>query len=393
MMSDSQFGKPGATGPLAGVKVVEMGGLGPAPFGVMLLADLGASVVRVDRPVTGEVTEMNALMDGVSRGRTSLALDLKAPEAAEIVLDLVADADVLIDPFRPGVMERLGLGPEVCMERNERLIYVRMTGYGQTGRRAKRAGHDINFIAQMGVLYNLGRPSAPPVAPGGYIGDFGGGGTFLALGVSAALFERTSSGRGQVIDVAITDGVAALSAYSHGLMGNGMWSVERGETLADGGYPFYDCYETSDGGFMAVGSMEPQFYATLLTTLGLDPADWPQYNRARWRDLRKELAARFAARTRAEWTEVFDAVDACVTPVLRLDEAPNDAHNQDRDVYYPLGSGWRPRAVPRFSRTPGQADQGTPARVGEHSADLLAGLGRSPEVVASLVQGGVVHLT
>lgn len=375
--------------PLSDCRMIEMAGLGPAPFGVMLLADLGADVVRVDRPPSSDGPELSSLMSGVGRGRRSIALDLKTDEGVEIVRALCRDADVVIDPYRPGVMERLGLDPQELRADNPRLIVARMTGYGQDGPMAARAGHDINFVAVAGVLHTLGRADTPPPPPSGYIGDFGGGGTFLALGVVAALLERERSGEGQVLDVAVLDGVASLSSFNHGLVDQGEWSPERESNLSDGGCPFYECYETADARYVAVGALEPQFFRTMLTVLGMDPGEWEQYERKQWPELRSELAERFSHGTRDEWAAAFAGLDACVTPVLRIDEAPHFPHNSERGVFVGGGTSWRPRAVPRFSRTDPQVTVDS-ALPGQHTRTVLSELGYSADDVDLLVARSVV---
>ena len=376
--------------PLNNVRIIEMGGLGPAPYGVMLLADLGANVIRVDKLPGSGHDELANLMSGVWRGRTSIAADVKSVEGVKIVRELAADADVFIDPFRPGVMERLGLGPEILTEINPRLIYARMTGYGQSGPMAPRAGHDINFVALVGVLHTLGRADTPPPPPVGYIGDFGGGGTFLAIGILAALIERGVSGKGQVLDVAVIDGVASLSAYNHGLLEHGEWSLERESNLSDGGCPFYECYETADGKYVAVGALEPQFFANVLLVLGMDAQSWPQYERELWPQMRVEFERIFAEQTRDEWTAAFTGIDCCVTPVLRLDEARHDPHNAEGGVFVGQGVSWRPRAVPRFSRTDPQVgiDVTMP---GANSEAVLRDLGYDEAAVEKLREKGVIN--
>ena len=335
-------------GPLAGVRVVELTGLSPGPFGCMVLADLGADVVCVDRP--GGTAPPGALR----RGRRVVTLDLHSPAGRDDLLRLADRADVLVEGFRPGVAERLGFGPQVCRARNPRLVYARMTGWGQHGPLAPRAGHDIDYIALAGALEPLGRAGQPPHAPMNLLGDFAGGGMLLAVGVLAALLERQRSGAGQVVDAAMVDGSALLTAFLHGMAGAGRWPGPRGTNLLDGGAPFYDTYATADGGFMAVGALEPRFYAELLRGLGLDgDPDLPaQDDPAGWDRLRGRFAERFAQRTRDEWAEVFARVDACVAPVLSPAEAPSHPHNRARGTFVTVGDEVQPAPAPRFSRTP-----------------------------------------
>ena len=368
-------------GPLAGTRVLELAGIGPAPFGGMLLADLGADVVRVDRPVGGPVVPGPANVLG--RGRRSIALDLKAPTARQVVLRLVERVDVFIEGFRPGVAERLGLGPQECAERNPRLVYARMTGYGQTGPLAARAGHDLNYLATAGALHPIGPADRPPPPPLNFVGDFGGGGTFLVIGVLAALIERERSGRGQVIDAAMVDGVAAMTAMFHGMRSAGMWQDERGVNALDGAAHFYRTYETRDGKFMAVAAVEPQFYAELLGRLELDPVEWPQHDRCRWPELQMRLAALFTSRDRHEWEAVFAGADACVSPVLSLHEATQHAHAIARDGFVQLDGVRQPAPAPRFSRTPGSIRCSSP-RPGAHSIEVLRDAGFTDSEIQQL---------
>ncbi|GAA4709496.1 CaiB/BaiF CoA-transferase family protein [Pseudonocardia yuanmonensis] len=337
-------------GPLAGIKVVEFAGLGPGPFAAMLLADAGADVIRVDRPA-GPV-------DGgaLTRGRPWIGLDLKTPEGLDAARELVRRADVLIEGFRPGVMERLGLGPDDCRADNPGLVYGRMTGWGQDGPRAREAGHDINYLALTGALRSIARRGQAPVPPLNLVGDYGGGGMMLAFGIVTALLERHRSGRGQAVDAAMVDGVSLLMTGIWSRAAQGRWSGEPGTNDIDTGAPFYDVYATADGGYMAVGSIEPQFWARLLGGLDLDPTTLPgQWDRDRWPETKQALAAAFATRTRAEWTAVFADLDACVTPVLSLAEAPADAHLRSRRTLEQRPDGPQPAAAPRLDRTPLQA--------------------------------------
>ncbi|MGX7722832.1 CaiB/BaiF CoA transferase family protein [Rhodococcus pyridinivorans] len=334
-------------GPLSGVRVVELAGLGPAPFAAMMLADLGAEVVRVDRP--GRQPH-RPHTDVLNRNRSHIVLDLKKPEGVTALLDLVDRADVLLEGYRPGVAERLGFGPDVCLDRNPRLIFGRMTGWGQSGPLAHTAGHDIDYIARTGALHAVGRADGPPQIPLNSIGDFGGGGMLLAYGVVTALFERTNSGLGQVVDAAIVDGVAALMAMQYGFIADDYWRDERGVNTLDSGAPYYDVYETSDGRWFAVGAVEAQFYAQLLDALELTGLP-DRTDRANWPVIREAFAKRFAERTRDEWTKVFESVDACGAPVLSLLEAPHDPHNIAREVYLDIDGVVQGAPAPRFSRT------------------------------------------
>lgn len=364
----------GEGGPLAGLRVVEMAGIGPAPLAAMLLAGLGAEVVRLDRPAApGRAMPMAARHDVVGRGRRAVALDLKSPCGVAQALDLAAAADVLIEGFRPGVMERLGLGPAPCLARNPRLVYGRMTGWGQEGPLAQSAGHDINYLGLTGVLHAIGRAGERPVPPLNMVADYGGGTMMLLFGLLAALWERERSGRGQVVDAAMTDGVAALSAFFHGLRAAGHWSLERGANLLDGGAPFYDTYETADGRFLAVGCLEPAFFAEMARRLGLDARFIAgQRDRALWPEMRAEMARLFRTRGRDDWEAAFAGSDACVTPVLDWDEAPAHPHNAARGSFAVADSVAAPAPAPRFSRTPGAPPAETaPATV----ADVLRGWG------------------
>lgn len=338
-------------GPLQGLRVVELAGIGPGPHAAMILGDLGADVVRIERPGKGGGVPAGD-RDAMLRNRRSVVADLKAPEGRDLVLRLVAKADVLIEGYRPGVTERLGLGPEDCAEVNERLIYARMTGWGQEGPRALQAGHDINYISLNGTLHAVGRKGERPVPPLNLAGDFGGGSMFLLVGILSALYERQTSGKGQVIDAAMIDGSAVLMQMMWGFRASGMWSDERGTNLLDTGAPYYDTYETADGKYMAVGAIEPQFYAELLKGLGLDSADLPAQNDiARWPELREAFTKAFAAHDRAHWTKVFDGTDACATPVRSFAEVLDEPHVAERNTFYDDEGNLQPMPAPRFSRS------------------------------------------
>ncbi|MBW6434655.1 CoA transferase [Actinoplanes hulinensis] len=349
-------------GPLDGIRVVELAGLAPAPFGCMILADLGADVVLVDRPGgTGPIGPMQ-------RGRRRVTVDLKSETGRAELLGLIERADVLVEGYRPGVAERLGFGPDDCERINPRLIYARMTGWGQDGPLAKAAGHDIDYIAISGALEPLGRPGERPHAPVNLLGDFAGGGMLLAVGILAALVERGVSGRGQVIDAAMVDGSSLLMTFLHGFLAEGRWPGGRGQNLLDGGAPFYDTYQASDGGYLAVGSLEPQFYAALLKGLGLDDdPDLPgQFDFADWPELRRRFTERFAQRTRDEWASIFERLDACVSPVLSLTEAPNHPHSRARNAFIEVDGVVQPAPAPRLSRTPAPVPEAVkPATVTE----------------------------
>jgi len=338
-------------GPLNGVRVVELAGIGPGPHAGMILGDLGADVVRVDRPGPAPAVGITGT-DYLLRNRRSVAANLKDPVDREMVLRLIAKADVLIEGFRPGVTERLGLGPEDCAMVNERLIYARMTGWGQTGPRAQQSGHDINYISLNGVLHAIGREGERPVPPLNLAGDFGGGSMFLLVGVLSALYERERSGKGQVIDAAMVDGSSVLAQMMFALRHAGMWSDVRGTNMIDTGAPFYDTYECADGRHVAVGSIEPQFYAELVEKLGLDANGLPgQHDVARWPELKTILSETFAKYDRDHWARVFSASDACVTPVLSFAEIELEPHNTERDGFYTEAGSIFPMPAPRFSRT------------------------------------------
>jgi alpha-methylacyl-CoA racemase len=378
-------------GPLAGVRVVELASLAPAPFGCMMLADLGADVLRVERPASC-APGRPAPVDPLARGRRSIGLNLKDAGGVELLLHLLETADVLVEGFRPGVTERLGFGPDICAERNPRLVYARMTGWGQEGPLAPRAGHDINYIGISGALHPIGRAGERPVPPLNLVGDFGGGGMLLAIGVLAALLERERSGLGQVVDAAMVDGSALLTSFLYGFRAMGMWRDDRGVNLLDGGAPFYDTYATSDGKYVAVGALEPQFYAALLSGLGLADAELPaQHDVSGWPVLRERFTEVFAQRTRDEWTEVFADSDACVAPVLSAAEAPAHPHNQARGVFTDVGGLAQPAPAPRFGRSHVAQPQ-APKRPGSDTDAVLGvdGLGLSDAEVSALRERGVV---
>lgn len=342
------------TGPLTGLKVVEMAGLGPAPFCGMLLADMGADVLSIARPekADGGNAKFDVSFDTFARGKQTLKADLRDPATLAAVLEIIAKSDALIEGFRPGVMERLGLGPEVCLAFNPRLVYGRMTGWGQTGPLAHAAGHDINYLALSGALHAIGPRGEKPTVPLNYIGDFGGGGMLLGFGLVCALLEAKTSGKGQVVDAAMTDGAALLSTMMYGMHAQGMWSNQRGENLLDGGAHFYDTYTCADGKHIAIGAIEPQFYALLMKLLGItDTAFTAQMKSAAWPDLKARLAALFATRSRAEWCELLEGTDACFAPVLDWDEAPAHAHNVARGTFVKSNGVVQPAPAPRFSRT------------------------------------------
>lgn len=357
-------------GPLTGVRVVELAGIGPGPFAAMLLADLGADVVRVDRP-GGAGLGIDPASDLTNRNKRSVLLDLKSDEGPARVLDLVEHADILIEGYRPGVAERLGVGPEACLARNPKLVYGRMTGWGQDGPLAERAGHDIAYLALTGTLSMIGKPDEPPVVPANLVGDYAGGSLYLVVGVLAALQHARAHGEGQVVDAAIVDGAAHLATMIHGMLAAGSWQDRRGTNLLDGGCPFYGTYATSDGGHMAVGPLEGQFYAEFAGLLGIADAFPDQWDLARWDELRAAVTERFLTRTRAEWTEVFDGTDACVAPVLSLTEAPHHPHLAARSTFAEHGGLTQPAPAPRFSATPVSV-RGGPALPGADTAAVAA---------------------
>jgi alpha-methylacyl-CoA racemase len=375
------------TGPLRGIKVVELAGIGPGPHAAMMLADLGADVVRVEKP-GGAASAGARETDLLTRGRPSIAMDLKAPAAVATVLDLVERADVFIEGMRPGAAERLGLGPEQCQARNPRLVYGRMTGWGQDGPLAQTAGHDMNYIGISGSLHGLGQSAERPMFPSNLLGDFGGGSTYLVIGVLAALLESRVSGEGQVVDAAIVDGSAHLNAMLASMIAGGGWREERAVNLLDGGMPFYDVYETSDGRHMAVGSLEPKFYDELVKGLGLAGEVPDRYDFARHDELRETIARRFRERTQAEWAEVFEGTDACCTPILPLTEAAEHPHLRARETYVTRDGLLQPAPAPRFSRTAPSLTSGPSVPGGQSRAALEAwGI----QDVDALIESGAVH--
>ena len=379
------------TGPLTGLRVVEMGGIGPAPFAGGLLGDMGADVLRIDRIARpGAEPEIPPRFDFYNRNKRSIALDLKKPAAVAAVLRLVAGAEALIEGFRPGVMERLGLGPDPCLAVNPRLVFARMTGWGQAGPFAQEAGHDINYLALTGALHSLGDADRPPPPPLNLVADLGGGALYLAVGLLAALLEARQSGRGQTIDVAMIDGVTHLMSAFQAFRQQGAWTGNRADNIVDGGAPFYRSYATKDGGFVAVGALEPHFYANLLAVMGLDPAGLPDQNdRGAWAAMRARFAAVFATRTRDEWAAAAAGRDACLAPVLAIDEAPDHPQMRARDVY-PAFDGLRhPGPAPRFGRTPSAVNRAAPG-AGADSRAALADWGFAPEDIAALESAGAL---
>jgi alpha-methylacyl-CoA racemase len=375
---------PNRTGPLNGVKVIELAGIGPGPYAGQLLADMGADVVVIDRPVGG----MPKGVDG--RGKRSIVLDLKRSEAVDALLKLIATADVLIEGLRPGVTERMGVGPDACHAVNPRLIYGRMTGWGQTGPFSQMAGHDLNYIGMTGVLNAIGKDGQPPVPPLNMVGDFGGGSMFLVTGILAALLERASTGKGTVVDAAIVDGTHSLMSFVHGMAGMGLWSTAREGNLLDGAAPFYRCYATSDGKFMAVGCIEPQFFAAMMERLPIDVAAYGhQQARAEWPQQHQMLEGVFVSKTRDEWEAIFALTDACVTPVLDYVEAASHPANADRNAVVADDTWLHPQIAPRLSGH-AQADGFVIATKGADYETVLAEAGLAADAVAELVSAGAV---
>ena len=377
-------------GPLAGLKVIELAGIGPGPFCAMMLADMGAEVLRIDRTEEPDLgVDVEPGFQLLNRGRRSVAVDLKRRRGAELVLGLVARADVLIEGFRPGVAERLGLGPEPCLERNPKLVYGRATGFGQEGPLAKAAGHDLNYIALAGVLGCIGPAGGKPAVPLNLVGDFGGGGMYLGFGILCALSERVGSGQGQVVDAAMVDGAASLMTALFGWRAAGLWSGGRGENVLDSGAHFYDTYETADGEYVAIAAIEPKFYAELLRLVGLEPEELPaQMDRRLWPDMRQRLTRIFKSKTRAEWCRVMEGSEACFAPVLSLDEAARHPHNVARGTFVEVDGVVQPAPAPRFSRSTPEIQRPPPKR-GEHTRSALRDWGLALEQVKALEAAGV----
>lgn len=379
-------------GPLKGVTILEIAGIGPGPFCAMMLADMGANVIRIDRVGKGGGLALgDPTKDVLNRGRRSLAVDLKSKEGVALILKLVERADGLVEGFRPGVMERLGLGPDECLAQNGSLVYGRMTGWGQGGPLAKSAGHDLNYIALSGVLHAIGRETGKPAIPLNLIGDFGGGGLMLAFGMVCALLEAKSSGQGQVVDAAMVDGSAVLASFLYGLDASGLWQPERERNLLDGGAPYYDVYETGDGEYVALGPLEPQFFAELIKRLELDEDLLSAHmNPARWPELRKAITARMKEKTRAEWQELLEGTDVCFAPVLSYKEAPTHPHNRARATYVEAFGITQPRPAPRFSRTDPDIPDAPPVP-GQDTNEVLAEFGFNRAEISALAESGAVR--
>ena len=378
-------------GPLAGLKVVELAGIGPGPFCAMLFSDMGAEVLRIDRAEpSGLGVQRPSRFDLLNRGRRSVAVDMKHSQGVETVLRLAAQADALIEPFRPGVAERLGIGPDDCWARNPKLVYGRMTGWGQDGPLSKAAGHDLNYIALSGALHAIGRAGGPPVPPLNLVGDFGGGALYLAYGMLAAIWEAGRSGKGQLVDVSMVEGAASLMTSFYGFYAMGMINLERGTNILDSGAHFYDVYQTEDGEYVAVGSIEPKFYRLLLEHTGLAGEGLPdQMDRARWPEMRERLAQIFKTKTRDEWCEIMEGTDVCFAPVLSAAEAPVHPHNEARGSFVELDGIVQPGPAPKFGRTKAEV-QSPPASPGQHTEAALADWGFGAAEIAALMEAGAV---
>ena len=377
-------------GPLSGKRIVEIAGIGPGPFCAMLLADLGAEIVRVDRAsAVPDIMPDSPNLDLLNRGRRSVGVNLKTPDGIETVLKLVQESDALIEGFRPGVAERLGIGPEECLARNPKLIYGRMTGWGQEGTYSSMAGHDINYIALSGVLGMIGREGGKPIPPVNLVGDFGGGGMLLALGICAALVETAKSEKGQIIDAAMTDGSALLSTMMHSFKAMGMWG-DRGTNLLDTGAPFYDVFECADGEFISLGSIEPQFYSELLRITEIDQSENPkQMDRAGWAEMKSKIGDAIKGNTRSEWEELMEGTDVCFAPVLSMDEAYEHPHNKQRNTFIEIAGVMQPAPAPRFSRTPASVSS-PPPHAGQHTEEVLAGLGLTKDEILMLREQNII---
>lgn len=378
-------------GPLAGLTIIEIAGLGPGPFAAMSLADMGANVIRVERPGGGLfAAEQDPKLDVLNRGKRCIGINLKTPEGVETVLKLIEKADAMLEGNRPGVMERLGLGPDVCLQRNPRLVYGRMTGWGQEGPMANEVGHDLNYVALSGALHAMGRAGEKPAIPLNLVGDFGGGGLMLAYGIVCALLEAKSSGQGQVVDAAMIDGAATLMASSFAAQQIGFWTDERGTNVLDSGAHFYEVYETADEKYITIAAVEPQFYAALLDKLGEDASGFEnQWDMAAWPDMKKRMEPIFKRKTRDEWGAFFNGSDICYAPVLSMGEVRHHPHHQARGTFIDDGEVWQPAPAPRFSRTPGKI-QRPPASIGEHSEDILREFGFSNDEITSALESGAV---
>ncbi len=378
-------------GPLTGSKVIELEAIGPAPLCAMLLSDMGAEVIRVDRTIPSDLgIPVPRQFAVLNRGRRSVAINLKKKEGIETVLRLVEKADAFIEGFRPGVTERLGIGPKECLARNPKLVYGRMTGWGQEGPMAQAAGHDINYISLVGALHSIGRAEGAPIPPLNLVGDYGGGGLYLAFGIVCGLVEAAKSGRGQVVDAAMVDGAASLMTNFYGLRAWGFWTDRRGENLLDTGAHFYDVYQTADGQYISVGCIEAKFYSELLRLTGLEGKDLPQQmDREKWPEMREVLRKVFKKKTRDEWCAILEGSDACFAPVLSMEEAPKHPHNKARSTFVEVGGVMQPGPAPRFSRTK-EKIQGPPPEPGQHTDEVLAGFGFTKDEIAKLRASEVI---
>ncbi|QFU77424.1 CoA transferase [Halioglobus maricola] len=379
-------------GPLAGITIIEIAGIGPAPFGAMSLADMGAEVIRVERPGGGLFADQqtNPNLDVLNRGKRCICIDLKNPDGVAAALRLIDQADAVLEGNRPGVMERLGLGPDVCLERNPRLVYGRMTGWGQQGPMANEVGHDLNYVALSGALHGMGRAGEKPAIPLNLVGDFGGGGMLLAYGIVCALLEAKTSGKGQVVDAAMIDGAASLMAATFAANQVGFWTDERGTNVLDSGAHFYEVYETADGKYITIAAVEPQFYAALLERLGEDSTGLEnQWDMAAWPALKQTLDDIFKRKTRDEWDAFFDGADICYAPVLSMAEVRHHPHHKARETFADDGETWQPNPAPRFSRTPGEIAR-PPASNGQHSREILEQFGFDASEQEAVIAGGAV---